>query len=221
MKLSRFLNYALRLALVSVVAALVITTGCKPQGSNPEANGRETVAIALEAEPTTIDPTAVLDVYSQTLATSVHSPLAWVDQRGQLKMALASSITVTPDGKQCQIQLKKGAAFWDGSPVRAEDVRFSIERFRRSSHPHRWICDRIAGVQEFDKKATNHIAGIVVQDDSRLTIYYSKPEPDAALFLSSLATAVVKEGSDTIPEKPFGSQIIGCGPFQTGVVQSW
>ena len=194
--------------------------GCKRSPSGTPQSDSAQVTIALEASPSTIDPIAVLDVHSQTFATSVHSPLAWVSQEGELKLILAERFTVSADGLSCDIQTKKGASFWDGSPVRAEDVQYSLERFRRSSHPHRWITDRIVGVQEFDKNTNaQHIAGIQIVNQNQLTIRFSSPEPDFTWFMSSLATAVVKEGTGAAPEKPFGSQVIGCGPFRPEVLK--
>jgi ABC-type transport system substrate-binding protein len=197
--------------LALLISILIGDVGC---GRRAEPPAFSTATIVLEASPNTLDPVAVLDVHSQLLATSVHSPLAWVAPDGHLRYTVAERIDVTPDGLSLDIRLRPEARFWDGSPVRAKDVHYSIERFRRSAHPHRWICDRIVGVEAFDAQATNHMAGIIIQDELNLKLRFSKPEPDAAWLLSSLATAIVKEGNANDTEKPFGSHIIGCGPFR-------
>lgn len=108
---------------------------------------------------------------------------------GKPVMVLAESVAMASDGLSCEIKLKT-AKFWDtnASPVTAEDVRYSFERVRASAHPHKWILDRLVGVEAFDKKETNHIAGIDVSGDRELTIRFSKPEPDFPLLISSAWT---------------------------------
>jgi ABC-type transport system substrate-binding protein len=110
----------------------------------------------------------------------------------------------------------KSAKFWDDkqTPVRAEDVRYSFERVRASGNPNRWILDRVAGVEAFDKKEAEHLSGIEIVGERHLTIRLSRPDPDFAQLISSSLTAVTMSGSDKLPKQPFDQQIVGAGPWK-------
>ncbi len=46
--------------------------------------------------------------------------------------SLGESWSVSPDGLVCDFVLRAGVRFHDGDPVTAEDVKFSLERYRAS-----------------------------------------------------------------------------------------
>ena len=194
---------------------MAIFTGCNRSGDVAKPAQTKKLTIAISEAPNTADPIAALDVGSAHLLNALHAPLSVVDQNGRPVMVLAESITMAADGLSCEIKLKS-AKFWDekGSPVMAEDVRFSFERVRASAHPHKWILDRIAGAEAFDKKETNHLSGLEIKGERELVVRFSKPEPDFPLLISSGLTAIIKAGSDKLPKLPFDQQIIGSGPWK-------
>ncbi len=203
------------LPVVAVVGLLSLTPGCKREANETKSTGTKQLTIAIGEAPTTADPIAALDVGSTHLLNSMHAPLSVVGTDGKQVMVLAESVVMTADGLSCEIKLK-AAKFWDtnASPVTAEDVRFSFERVRASTHPHKWILDRIAGVEAFDKKEAEHMAGIEIKGERELTIRFSKPEPDFPSLISSGLTAIIKAGSDKSPKLPFDQQVIGAGPWK-------
>jgi peptide/nickel transport system substrate-binding protein len=77
----------------------------------------------------TIDPAKGTD-YTQTMAlVNLYDPLVFPDTEGNLKAHLAEDWTVSDDNKTYTFTLREGATFHSGNPVRAEDVKFSVERF--------------------------------------------------------------------------------------------
>jgi peptide/nickel transport system substrate-binding protein len=77
----------------------------------------------------TIDPAKGTD-YTQTMAlVNLYDPLVFPDTEGNLKPHLAEDWTVSDDNKTYTFTLREGATFHSGNPVRAEDVKFSVERF--------------------------------------------------------------------------------------------
>jgi len=51
---------------------------------------------------------------------------------------------VSPDGLVYEFVLRRGARFHNGEPVRAEDVKFSFERYRGMEHKARPILEAVA-----------------------------------------------------------------------------
>ncbi len=203
------------LPVVAVIGLLSLTPGCKREANETTSTATKQLTIAIGEAPTTADPIAALDVGSTHLLNSMHAPLSVVGTDGKPVMVLAESVAMAADGMSCEIKLK-AAKFWDtnASPVTAEDVRYSFERVRASAHPHKWILDRIAGVEAFDKKEAEHVAGFEIKGERELTIRFSKPEPDFPLLISSGLTAIIKSGSGTLTNMPYAQQIVGAGPWK-------
>src|SRR3989442_6282471 len=65
-----------------------------------------------------------------------------------LAPSLAESWTVSRDGLAYEFVLRKGARFHNGDPVTAEDVKFSLERYRGTSQ--KTLKDRVAAVETPD-----------------------------------------------------------------------
>jgi ABC-type transport system substrate-binding protein len=199
--------------LLCAFGLMLGAVGCGHQES--EATNGKRLKVAIAEAPTTADPIAALDVGSTHLVNSMHAPLSLVGPNHTLVMVMAESVTMSADGLSCDVVLRP-AKFWDdkASPVTAEDVRYSFERVRASSHPHKWILDRVAGVEAFDKKEAEHINGIEIKGDRELTVRLAKPDPDFALLISSGLTSIVKAGSDKSAKQPFDQQIVGAGPWK-------
>jgi ABC-type transport system substrate-binding protein len=213
MNAKRILHLCLQTFCIIGLIAVAISCNRKAEQTSPSANRQLTIAI--DETPITADPVLGLDVGSFHLINSLHAPLCVVGPDGKLVMVLAESVKMAADGLSCEITLKP-AKFWDqkGSPVTSEDVRYSFERVRASANPNRWILDRVAGVEAFDKKVTEHIAGIEIVGERQLTIRLARPDPDFSLLISSGLTSIIMGGSDKLPKQPFDQQVVGAGPWK-------
>lgn len=69
----------------------------------------------------------VLEVFD-TLVTYEVDWDKGIGNQLKIKPRLAESWEIAPDNKSITFYLRKDAKFWDGTPVTAEDVKFSIER---------------------------------------------------------------------------------------------
>jgi len=56
--------------------------------------------------------------------------LAFLDQDGKVRPMLAESWTVSPDGLQYTLRLRKGVAFHDGTPFDAKAVKWNLDRLK-------------------------------------------------------------------------------------------
>jgi ABC-type transport system substrate-binding protein len=77
----------------------------------------------------TLDPHAVLDVGRVASRINLYDGLLrWVDNPAKLIPWLAESYTISDDGKTYTFKLRAGAKFHDGTPIKASDVVYSMER---------------------------------------------------------------------------------------------
>src|SRR5258708_12454172 len=87
--------------------------------------------------------------------------------------SLAESWSVSPDGLVYDFVLRVGVRFHNSDPVAAEDVKFSLERYR--------------GGAASTLKA--RVAGVEVVDPQRVRIRLKQPWPDFMTFYATPATA--------------------------------
>jgi peptide/nickel transport system substrate-binding protein len=94
-------------------------------GAPGHAGGR--LVVALRAEPKTLNPALALDEPSRDVIRCMTADLIHIN-RGSLKTepSLAKSWSVSRDGRQYTLQLRRGVRFSDGEPFSADDVIFSF-----------------------------------------------------------------------------------------------
>lgn len=126
---------------------------------------------------------------------------------------LATSWTVSPDGKAVTLILREGAQFSDGSPITAEDVKWSLDRAR----------DPKAGIWNF---IDGSIGLIDIKDPRTVVLNLKYPDPaiipSLTVFNNSIMPMKLFMASTgaTLDEKAksFAEHPVGSGPF---VFQSW
>ncbi len=209
---------------ISVVAVL-LASGCAPaQESTPGTDsssqtGGQLTAF-LSSDPATLDP-AMIAGYDQTLvAINVLEGLYRVSPDGtSVNAALAESATLSDDGITWTISLRD-TPFQDGSPVTAEDVKFSFERLvdPATNSPRAPMLDVVAGAMEFRSGDADGIEGIQVTGDRTLDISLVAPYAPFIALLASPNLAIVPQAAVEADPENFGKNVISAGPFQ---VSGW
>src|SRR5438093_4055046 len=119
-----------------------------------------------------------------------------------LAPSLAESWTVSPEGLAYEFVLRRGVTFHNGEPLTAEDVKFSMERYRG------------AGSGPFKAR----IAGIDVVDPHRIRFRFKQPWPDFLTFYGTPATGagwvVPKKYVEKVGDDGFKKAPIGAGPYK-------
>jgi len=118
-----------------------------------------------------------------------------------LAPSLAESVTASEDGLTYEFVLRNGAKFHNGDPVTAEDVKFSFERYRGTSHD--MMKSRVAAVETPDPQ---HV---------RFTL--KEPWPDFLTFYGSATGAgwiVPKKYVEKVGDDGFKKSPIGAGPYK-------
>jgi peptide/nickel transport system substrate-binding protein len=86
------------------------------------------IVVSLRAEPKTLNPLTAADAPSrEVILGAMQADLIHINRATQLtEPALAKSWSVSPDGLQYTLALRKGLLFSDGQPVDADDVLFTF-----------------------------------------------------------------------------------------------
>jgi dipeptide transport system substrate-binding protein len=188
-------------------------------------SAEKTFIYCSEASPSTFSPSLATDGPTFTAAArTVYNRLLEFERGGtKLIPSLATSWTVSKDGKIVTFKLRKGVKFHsrDGfKPTRdfnADDVLFSFNRMRDNAHPYNKVS---GGTYEYFKsmELDKLITDISKTDDMTVKFILSKPEApflaDIAMDFASIASAEygAKLLAEKTPEK-LDFEPIGTGPF--------
>ena len=217
-----FNGWVVRLSLVLCAALLVVSCGKQ----NKQAFYNSGIIYCSESNPVTFNPQ--LDTSSTTSDASSHQLydrlLDFDPDSGRIVPSLASSWLVTNDGLTYVFQLRKDVAFHSTAyftPSRtfnADDVIFSLDRWRLRSHPYHYVSGGRYPYFESLGLAQN-IASVERVNGYRIEITLKRRDSS---FLSNLATdfAVIlsEEYAAQLAEDGTPSKIdqlpIGTGPFK-------
>jgi peptide/nickel transport system substrate-binding protein len=96
------------------------------QVSSGHAGGR--LVLAMRSEPKTLNPVLAQDAPSRDVIRCLTADLIHINRGSQkTEPALAKSWTVSRDGRQYTLRLRRGLRFSDGQPLDADDVVFSFQ----------------------------------------------------------------------------------------------
>ena len=94
------------------------------------ATAQSTFRIAVGVDPDTLDPVQMTTTTVANMVDYVVETLTFLDQEGKVRPMLAESWTVSPDGLQWTLKLRKGVAFHDGTPFDAKAVKWNLDRLK-------------------------------------------------------------------------------------------
>ncbi|MED4582595.1 ABC transporter substrate-binding protein [Brevibacillus choshinensis] len=207
----------MRLIRVLLVSLLCLTAGCsqsvstKPQpeqsASVPTAGG--TITLAMTEEPDTLDVQASSMLVTEFIGGYLGGALLSEDEKTmQINPSLATSYTVSEDGKTWTFTLRSDIRFHDGTPLTSNSFKETFERARSKEF-----------AQQSTGSSLSSIESITVPDDQTLVLHMKQP---SAPLLSDLASpgwaqplslqAIEKAG------KQYGRSPVGVGAWK---FESW
>ena len=131
--------------------------------------------------------------------------------------SLAARWETTPDQRQWTFFLRRGAAFANGRPITAGDVKYSLERVARrgSGSPGAELLQGVAGFLEY-RNGAPELAGVTTPAVDVVRITLSDPLAELAAVVASPVLGVVpKEAVEAKPPaRPFPDAPVGSGPYR-------
>lgn len=161
-----------------------------------------TIRISAAADTGTLDLHAISHTNAQWLGRLIYDNLVYLDAEGKPTPWLASSWTISPDGKTYTFHLRNDVTFSDGAPFDAEAVRLNLEHMR-------------------DPKTKSPLAAAYIapyasgRSIDRYTFEATLSQPYAPFlnvlaqsWLAMMSPKAIRERPETLASNPVGS-----GPF--------
>lgn len=170
-------------------------------------------------EPTTLDPAIARETTSHFFVTSLFSGLVRMTSDSEIEPDLAESWTIDDAGVVYTFTLRDGITFHDGTPITAEDFKYSIERAAdaalHSETAPLYLGDIVGITEKLDGEA-DEVSGVEVLDERTIRITVDEPKEYFLAKLTYPSGAIV----DRRTVEPLGfdwwmsDDINGSGPYR-------
>src|SRR5438552_4792933 len=199
LKEARAMRLVRRLLLALLLLAIP-PLGATPSHASPE--GQMTWAVPFSLAPTWFDPAETSGIITPFVVLyALHDAMVKPLPGNPMAPSLAESWSASTDWLVYEFVLRKGVRFHNGEPVTAEDVKFSLERYRGASN--RMLKDRVLAIE--------------TPDPGRVRIRLKQPWPDFMTFYSIATGAgwiVPRKYVEKVGEDGFKKAPIGAGPYR-------
>ncbi|GGF19250.1 ABC transporter substrate-binding protein [Subtercola lobariae] len=199
------------------IASLMVLTGCAgaSTGTSNSATALTTLTPAgtgqvdkvtwnvFQGEPRTVDPFQSADYTPNMINSNMCENLMAQTPDFQIKPNLAASFT-NPDPLTWVYELRTDVTFWDGTPMTADDVVFSMEH-------------NLTDKTSFYNYLYANVASIVKTGDSEVTVKLNAPDYLFNQELASYAGVVVEKKFYDEHGTDVGTPTVGVmctGPYQ-------
>lgn len=178
-----------------------ILAACGSGGAAENISSDE-LKVAIGGQPNSLDPHKYSVGADNYFILNVFEMLLDYGPDGKQRTAVAAETpTVSADGLVYTVKLNTAAKFHDGSPVTAEDVKFSYERA---------VDPKTANPYAFLLKRFDHVA---IVDPATIEIHMSAPDAGFMAY-GGYVYVVPKAYVEKVGDEEFGKAPIGTGPYK-------
>lgn len=185
-----------RIAVVFLAGAVL--AGCGSGGSREDGTLRGTYS----SFPEYLDPALSFSLEGATAMANTYVPLLTYEHANgkagtELIPGLAEDLPrIDRDGLRYTLQLRPGLEYSDGTPVRASDFRFAVERLIRLNSAGTAFYMNIVGAERFAETRKGGIAGIETDDESgRIVVHLREPDGSFSFVLALMYAALLPPGT--------------------------
>ncbi len=187
----------------AILSSAFLTFGCGDSKSSGSAGGEKTITIAAPVDINTLDPRNGSGTITTNVMSYLYDSLLKTDENGKIVPNLAESYKQV-DATTWEFKLKKDAKFSDGTPLTAEDVKYTVDSFKDPS-------------KNFKLASDYKFMEIVVKDPQTFEIKLQKPFQSLPLRLTCMCI-LPKGYLEKVGDAEFAKNPIGSGPYK---IQEW
>ena len=161
-----------------------------------------TLIYARDGDADSLDPQKTTTTLSWQVQGQIYESLTAFDAEGNIVPNLAKSWEISDDGKEYTFTLQEGVTFHDGTPVNAEAVKFTFDRFmaEETSNP--------------SKASIGPLTGTEVVDDLTVRMTFEAPFAPLLSFLTDPFAGIISPAAVEAAGDDFGNAPVGSGPFK-------
>src|SRR5438034_3128650 len=189
--------------LIIALIALVYVTPAAAQGRADLSGSQMTWAVHVSLSPVWFDPAEHTGIITLMMVLyAVHDAMVKPMPGNPMAPSLAESWTVAKDGLSYEFVVRRGVVFHNGDALTAEDVKFSLERYRGAA----------------SKLLKEKVAAVEVVDPFRVRFRLKEPWPDFMTFYGTPASGagwiVPKKYVEKVGDEGFKKAPVGAGPYK-------
>ena len=210
------------------LAILVAAFGLAACGSSGGGGGKEGGAISgtMTSFPDSLDPQDSYTLEGWEAIYNVYVPLlTYKHESGDVSTDVVPGLAtampkISADGKTYTLTLRKGMKYSDGTPIKASDFTYAIERLFKLDSGGSSFFENIVGASDYADGKADTISGIQTNDQTgEITIHLERPSGTFVNELALMFAAPVPR-SAPIDKVQTDTPIPASGPFMLTKVSS-
>ena len=218
---------ALTVGVVAALASFGVACGGDSGGSSAGGgSGGGEVNVTMTSFPDYVDPQLSYTVEGWETLYNVYTPLlTYKHAKGEdgtkVVPGLAEAMPqVSPDGKIYKLKLRSNMKYSDGTPIKASDFTYAIQRLFKANSGGSVFYETIVGAKEYAGGTANTISGIVT-DDATGDITITLTEPNGTFdSILGLTFAAPVPPSTPLDKDATNNPPPSSGPFMISSVQA-
>jgi peptide/nickel transport system substrate-binding protein len=216
-----------RILALGTVAAMTMwaITSCGGEDAPDRSQGGD-LTVTMTSFPDYIDPQLSYTVGGWEVLWNVYTPLltyrhARGDAGTELVPGLAERLPeISDDGKIYKLKLRPGMQYSDGTPIKASDFTYAIQRLFKADSGGSVFYEDIVGATEYVEGTADTMSGIVADDDTGdITIQLANRNGTFSNVLGLMFAAPVPPGTP-LDEDATNAPPAASGPFMISAVDA-
>jgi oligopeptide transport system substrate-binding protein len=204
--------------IVASILILALLSGCDiifPTTTTRTVTPQQGVLNLFSVDPTTLDPAVTGDATSSEYILQIFSGLLTLDDKMEPSPDIASSWDMSADGLIYTFHLRNDVSFHDGTAVKAQDFKYSMERVadpKTMSQTAETYLGDIVGIKDMLAGKAKTANGIKVIDDYTLQLTIDSPK-SYFLYKLTYPTSFVVDKKNVSSGPNWWKEPNGTGPF--------
>ena len=183
---------------VAVFTALSLAVALGGCAGDKKGNPKDSITIGIPQDiEETLDPHDMVAAGTKEIFFNVFEGLVKPDADGNIVPAVASEIATSEDGLTYTFTIRDNVKFHDGTPVTAEDVKYSISK-----------CADIEGGEPRISALLN-VQSVDIVDENHVSVTLKQVDYDFLANIASVSAAIIPEHNDNP-----AVDAIGTGPYR-------